>query len=137
MLDVVIVILLGRAVGRVAMSKGLPRGWGALALVPLLGEVAAIFWGASTGALGTTLYVWGFGGLVATASVVWVVVQSLPPAAGWRPGMRWAGWCRKCKANVWLTEDMRRCEYGHPAGNVRKLHVPPQQGGKDAMPSPV
>lgn len=139
MLEVLAVYWASLKLRRIAMEKGRSPNSGSWALLWFAGEVAGFAFGYALG-VGDFAYVFALGGAAVGAASAFVIVSSMSPSPGWVPGMRWAGWCRKCKANVWLLPD-GRCENGHAASKVIKLYVPagqtPPQGAAPPEAEPV
>jgi hypothetical protein len=137
MLDLLIIILFSGVLSRRAMMKGRPRTWGLLALLAYPGVFTSAVIGGMVGLRGVAVYVAWALGLAAGLLFGLIVVLALPDAPGWQPGMRWAGWCSACKANVWLSDNLTHCEHGHTLGRMKKFYVPRQQTGQREPLAPV
>jgi hypothetical protein len=133
MLELLVVYWLSLRLRRMARIKGhtnLGR-YGALALLWFAGEIVFAFVAALGGVQDLNrLYIIALLGALAGGGVAWWKVSTAEPAPGWHPGMRMAGWCRKCKKNVWVRAD-GKCENGHSETALSKLYIPQGQMGPE------
>jgi hypothetical protein len=135
MIEIVVVWLLARQLRKSAMLKGRDPSAGWFAMLWFGGEFVGAFGAALLGARDLA-YVFALLGAAAGGAAAMLIVKAMAPAPGWVPGMLWAGYCKRCKANVWLTPDASRCQNGHGAEYVKGLYVPQPQPQQAAAPDP-
>lgn len=152
MIEIVLIVLMGLQLKKMAEAKGRPATWGLLALlIPAIGWSIAFVGGiviaATTGQSAgiDTPGFWIVAGITYTAEILVALgiyqyvkkLQPLPgasipatvaPAPGAQPtpapavSQALAGTCAECGQNVWLQPD-GSCPNGHPASSISGTYM--------------